>query len=140
MSSSGNTEENMNHLGTILTTALTLYAIGTGLFLMLENRRPQATLAWMLAFFFAPGIGLLVYLLFGRDRKAFSKQSDLLRQDLEGNALPLLAPILSRQDTEIARLEQDSRASARPSPAAWPRRPPSRWWWSASRTTRGCRS
>ena len=108
MSSSGNTEENMNHLGTILTTALTLYAIGTGLFLMLENRRPQATLAWMLAFFFAPGIGLLIYLLFGRDRKAFSKQSDLLRQDLEGNALPLLSPILSRQDTEIARLEQDS--------------------------------
>jgi cardiolipin synthase A/B len=98
----------MDHLGTILTTALALYAIGTGLFLILENRRPQATMAWMLAFFFAPGIGLLIYLLFGRDRKAFSKQRDLLRQDLEGNALPLLCPALSRQDAEIARLEQDS--------------------------------
>lgn len=98
----------IDHLGTIVTTALTLYAIGTGLFLILENRRPQATLAWMLAFFFAPGIGLLIYLLFGRDRKAFSKHSDLLRQDLEGNALPLLCPMLSRQDAEIARLEQDS--------------------------------
>lgn len=97
----------MSHLGTILTAALALYAIGTGPS-MLENRRPQATLVWMLAFFFAPGIGLLVYLLFGRDRKAFSKQSDLHRQDLEGNALPLLSPILSRQDAEITRLEKDS--------------------------------
>src|SRR6478609_3089880 len=107
MSSHGNMEENMSHLGTILTAALALYAIGTGPS-MLENRRPQATLVWMLAFFFAPGIGLLVYLLFGRDRKAFSKQSDLHRQDLEGNALPLLSPILSRQDAEITRLEKDS--------------------------------
>ena len=62
----------------------------------------------MLAFFFAPGIGLLIYILFGRDRKAFSRQRDLLRQDLEGNALSLLCPALSRQDAEIARLEQDS--------------------------------
>jgi len=98
----------VNHLGTILTTALALYALGTGLFLILENRRPQATLAWMLAFIFAPGIGLLVYVLFGRDRKAFSKQSELLRQDLEVNALPLLSPMLSRQGATIAELERDS--------------------------------
>jgi cardiolipin synthase len=98
----------MDHLGTILTVSLALYALGTGVFLILENRRPQATLAWMLVFIFAPGIGLLIYLLFGRGVKAFSKQSQLLRQDLEANALPILSPILSRQDTEIARLEGHS--------------------------------
>jgi cardiolipin synthase len=75
------------------------------IFLISENRRPQATLAWMLVLIFAPGIGLLVYLFFGRDWKAFSKQSKLLRQDLAANALPLLAPLLSRQDAEIAQLE-----------------------------------
>jgi cardiolipin synthase A/B len=57
----------MDHLGTILTASLVLYALGTGVFLILENRRPQATLAWMLVFIFAPGIGLLIYVLFGRD-------------------------------------------------------------------------
>ena len=98
----------MNHLGTILTLSLTLYALATGIYLDSENRRPQATLAWMLVFFFLPGIGLLVYVLFGRNRKAFAKQSKLLRQDLEANANPLLEPILSRQDAEIARLEGDS--------------------------------
>lgn len=98
----------MNHLGTIVTTLLALYALVTGMFLITENRRPQATLAWMLAFVFAPGIGVLVYILFGRDGKAFSKQRELLRQNLRANALPLLSPILSRQDSEIARLEGGS--------------------------------
>jgi cardiolipin synthase A/B len=50
----------------------------------------------------------VIYILFGRDRKAFSKQSRLLRQDLEARALPLLSPLLSRQDAEIARLEGES--------------------------------
>lgn len=98
----------MSHLGTILTTLLALYALVTGVFLVSENRRPQSTLAWMLVFIFAPGIGVLIYLLFGRDRKAFSKQNRLLRQDLEANVLPLLSPLLSRQDAEIARLEGES--------------------------------
>lgn len=97
----------MRHISTILTAVLALYALATGLFLVSENRRPQATLAWMLVFVFAPGIGLLAYFLFGRDRKAFSKRSDLLMQDLQVNALPLLSPILSRQDAELARLESE---------------------------------
>jgi hypothetical protein len=40
----------VNHLGPILTVSLMLYALGMGLFLISEHRRPQATLAWMLAF------------------------------------------------------------------------------------------
>ena len=97
----------MRPIFAILAVLLFLYAVVTGVFLVSENRRPQSTLAWMLVLFFVPGIGLLVYLLFGRDRKAFSKQHDLLMQDLEANALPLLAPILSRQDAELARLESE---------------------------------
>jgi cardiolipin synthase A/B len=98
----------MSHVGTVVYFLLALYALVTGVYLILENRRPQSTLAWMLAFVLAPGLGVLVYILFGRNRKAFSRQSKLLRQDLEANARPLLEPILSRQDAEIARLEADS--------------------------------
>ena len=98
----------MSDVGAILTASLALYALVTGIFLISENRRPQETLAWMLAFFFAPGIGILVYFLFGRNRKAFSKESKLLRQDLEASALPVLSPILSRQDEVITRLEGES--------------------------------
>lgn len=98
----------MDHIGPILTTALALYALATGLYVVSENRRPQATLAWMLVFISLPGVGLIVYVLFGRDRKAFAKQSKLLRQDLEANAKPLVSQILARQDAEIAQLEGES--------------------------------
>jgi cardiolipin synthase A/B len=97
----------MSHIGTILTVSLALYALVMTVFLISENRRPQATLAWILVFVFVPVIGALIYILFGRDRKAFSKRSRLLRHDLEANALPLLS-LLSRQDAEIARLEGES--------------------------------
>src|SRR5690606_10558560 len=60
---------------------------------------------WMLAFVFAPGVGVVIYFLFGRSRKAFSQQTKLLRQNLEPAAKPLLWPILSQQDAEIDRLE-----------------------------------
>src|SRR3954463_7235931 len=92
----------VNHIGPILTGALALYALMTGVYLISENRRPQATLAWMLVFVSLPGLGLIAYVLFGRNRKAFAKQSKLLRQDLEANAKPLVSQILSRQDAEIA--------------------------------------
>jgi cardiolipin synthase A/B len=95
----------VSNVSAVLTGTLALYALVATSFIILENRRPQATLAWMLVFFFAPGIGLLVYIFFGRDRKAFSRRSRLLMQDLEANARPLLSPLLSRQDAEITRLE-----------------------------------
>lgn len=95
----------MSHAATIVTVALAVLVVGTIVFLVLENRRPQATLAWALVFILAPGLGALLYILFGRSRKAFSKRTDLLVQDLEANARPLLEPILSHQDAEIERLE-----------------------------------
>jgi cardiolipin synthase len=84
------------------------YMLLTGMYIVLENRRPQATLAWMLLFFSLPGIGLVIYVLFGRDRKAFSRERQLARQHLEGTATPLLEQLLARQDAEIGRLEAQS--------------------------------
>jgi cardiolipin synthase len=98
----------MEHVGTVLTTALAIYGLVAAVFLISENRRPQSTLAWMLAFVFAPGIGLLVYLLFGRDGKAFSRRSKLLLHDLRPAAVPVLSPVLSRQDEEMESLAHDS--------------------------------
>jgi cardiolipin synthase A/B len=60
----------------------------------------------MLILYTAPIIGAVIYILFGRDRTAFSRRSSLVMQDLEGAARPLLKSILSTQDAEIARLEQ----------------------------------
>jgi cardiolipin synthase A/B len=94
-------------LAKVITIAFSVYAVVAIIFLISENRRPQATLAWALAFFFMPGLGLLIYILFGRDWKAFSKQRQLLLQDLKANAYPLLSPIIAGQDQVIARLEAE---------------------------------
>lgn len=83
------------------------YALLTGVYMVLENRRPQATIAWMLLFLSLPGIGLVIYILFGRDRKAFSRQRELARQNLQENAAPFLGPLRERQDAEIAKLESE---------------------------------
>jgi cardiolipin synthase len=85
----------VNNLATVVTVAFSAYAGIAIVFLISENRRPQATLAWTLAFFFMPGLGLLIYILFGRDWKAFSKQRQLLLQDVKANAFPLLSSLLA---------------------------------------------
>jgi cardiolipin synthase len=89
------------------------YALLTGIFIVLENRRLQATLAWMLLFLTLPGIGLVVYGLFGRDRKAFGRQRKLARQNLRGTAVPIMAQLLARQGEEIRRLEMQGAARRR---------------------------
>jgi len=98
-------------LGEILFTAFGVYVVVIAVFLISENRRPQATLAWLLVLYAAPGLGFLIYLFFGRHWKAFSRQHTLLMQDLEPRARPLLAPLLSRQEAEISRLEREDPVS-----------------------------
>lgn len=88
--------------------AFTGYALITGIYIVRANRRPQATLAWMLLFLGLPGIGLVIYAMFGRDRKAFSRERELARQNLDANAAPLLGPMRARQDAETDRLEAES--------------------------------
>ena len=50
----------------------------------------------MLLFLTLPGVGLAIYALFGRDRKAFSRERALARQNLDANAAPLLGPMRAR--------------------------------------------
>lgn len=85
-----------------------LYTIGVLLFLISDNRRPQATFAWMFAFFIVPGLGALVYFFFGRDWRAFRKERHYLKQDFGPAAHAVLEPLLARQDEEISRLESMS--------------------------------
>ena len=98
----------MHLIWQIFLTALGIYALITAIFLLTENRRPESTFAWLLAFIFLPVVGLLVYLFFGRSHKAFSKRETLWQQNLEPAAVRLLQPILQRQDQEIRKLERKS--------------------------------
>jgi cardiolipin synthase len=82
-----------------------VYLAGSVGFLVLQNRRPQASFAWMLSFMVLPVVGPIVYVLFGRDRKGFSRVKRLARQGPRSELAPSLAHILEDQDTCISELE-----------------------------------
>ena len=64
---------------TIVTLLFALYVAVTAVFIVTENCRPQTTFAWMLLFVSFPGVGLVIYFLFGRNRRPFSRQQKLAR-------------------------------------------------------------
>ena len=68
----------------IVTLAI-IYAISSGVFLLLDNRTVQPTFAWMLLFYILPIVGLTVYIFFGRDWKAFSKENKPAIQEISSD-------------------------------------------------------
>jgi cardiolipin synthase len=87
----------------IAATIFAVYVLASALFIIAENRRPQATFAWIFLFILLPGLGLVIYLLFGRDFRAFRRPPDLRKHDLDGGPEPL-ANLLKSQDETLESL------------------------------------
>src|SRR5688572_14243313 len=71
---------------TVMAVAVSGYAIAVAVFLIRENRTPQSTFAWLLLLLVFPFGGLIIYVMFGRDRHAFSRERSLTKL-FEGTAL-----------------------------------------------------
>ena len=70
----------------ILLTVTILHAIVLSVFVLLEQRKPVATLAWILILLFIPIFGAVFYYLFGRmrfERRRRLRASSLTQLDLE---------------------------------------------------------
>jgi cardiolipin synthase A/B len=67
------------YLVIILQWAFVVYVIGVIIFIILDNRSPQSTFAWLFLMLTFPFIGFLIYVLFGRNYKAFSNETKLAR-------------------------------------------------------------
>ena len=70
----------------VLTVLAGVYAAVIAVFLVLENRSPQSTFAWLFLMLGFPVGGLIIYTLFGRGWKAFSRKNQL-HTLIEGTAL-----------------------------------------------------
>lgn len=90
-------------LATTLSLAFAAYLVVIGTYIIRENRRPSATLAWMLLFSLLPGLGVVVYLLFGRRHRDFGRTGMLMRQELAERLGPVLAA-LEPEDKRAVRL------------------------------------
>jgi cardiolipin synthase len=84
------------------------YTLIVGAFMVLENRSPQLTFAWLLLFFALPVVGVVIYFMFGRDHWAFSRENKLLRQELRHiiKSNEHLAQWAAEQKAEIEKLKQ----------------------------------
>ena len=87
-------------------TIFALYSLSIVIFLITDNRRPSATFAWMLLFYVFPVGGVVIYFLFGRDWKAFSRENRLAKQTMGQDLTKNLLPLWSRQQLEIDKLKE----------------------------------
>ncbi len=79
------------------------YVAVAAVFLVLENRSPQSTFAWLFFMVLAPGLGPVIYLLFGRGSRAFSHRQALRRH--------LGRSGLSRELADVRDAQQEARSA-----------------------------
>lgn len=103
----------MDYLLPIASLLLLLYTLIAASYIILENRSPQSTFAWLLLFVVVPFIGIVIYRFFGRGWHAFSKEKELTRQEFGGELLRDLVPLLSRKEEYIARIASERPVSYR---------------------------
>jgi len=71
---------------------------------ILENRSPQSTFAWIFLLLLVPGLGVLIYYFFGRGWRAFSKEAELARQTMMGDSPEQAACYLQCEKAMAARI------------------------------------
>lgn len=104
---------------TILTWLVAAYALGVAVFLILENRSPHSTFAWLFLLIAFPLGGLFIYLMVGRDRHAFSRERSLTTL-LEGTALAeRAAAVMEAQPAALAALHGRQGEYARLADLLW---------------------
>ncbi len=96
----------------VLWWVFAIYAIIVATFMVLENKSPQMTFAWIFAFLLFPILGVIAYFLFGRDYRAFSRHDKLQRQELYGKLVssPHIAEVAQQQNELFEQLKQNGPA------------------------------
>jgi cardiolipin synthase len=94
-------------MGEILSLILLLYylyLIVTAVFLLLDNREPSATIAWLIVFIVFPVFGFIFYILFGQNRRSTRKAPDCVSQFVDKNLTESLRPLIEQQKEKLENL------------------------------------
>jgi cardiolipin synthase len=101
-------------LATLLWLLFAAYVVVVAAFLITENRRPEATLAWLLAFVTLPVIGVILYFFFARGWKAFSQEKKLVGEATGADLATLMHVRQSNADETVQRIEAEKPESYSP--------------------------
>jgi cardiolipin synthase len=97
----------------LLAAAVAAYATACFVFITLENRSPRSTFSWFFLFLLVPGIGLVIYVLFGRSWRAFAREHDALLQLVDGDQRRQLEEFAVRQEADLDVLRAQVQPAAR---------------------------
>jgi cardiolipin synthase len=96
-------------LSQIVSAAFVIYIIIVLGVIILDNRSPQSTFAWLFLMLSFPFLGFIVYIMFGRGYRAFSHENQLATiGGLSSLYGPVLKPLLDLQNhyTDLIRREK----------------------------------
>jgi len=101
----------MNIIFQILGMAMLVYIIAAVIYIIMENRTPQSTFAWLLLFITLPVVGVIIYIFFGHGWRAFSQEKKIARQELGNEFMQDLGGLLQHHGDCIDRLAKERPAS-----------------------------
>lgn len=90
---------------TILFILFQIYLVGTVIYLLLDNRDPAETFAWIFIFVIMPGVGFVFYLFFGRNWKKAYDDKRRLPQFMAKNLINIFEPLRYVQDQKAAHIK-----------------------------------
>lgn len=93
-------------LRTLLFVIFELYVAAVAIFIILDNRSPQSTFAWLFLLITLPGIGLLIYIFFGRGRHVYMGRN-FSRQIIGAGLNQALMPLMARHGEIMARIARE---------------------------------
>src|SRR6185503_10408466 len=80
-----------------------IFLVITAIYLLLDNREPSSTIAWLILFIVFPILGFIFYLFCGRSIRR--SNASLRHQFIEGHIADLLQPLMRRQQEARQHLE-----------------------------------
>jgi len=93
----------MSHFFSIVLILYYIFLVITAIYLLLDNREPSSTIAWLILFIVFPILGFIIYLFFGRRLRRSSNQ--LVHQFIERHLVERLSPLIKRQEAELKKLQ-----------------------------------
>ena len=103
----------------LLTVLVSAYGVIVAVFLLLENRAPQSTISWLFLLLVFPLGGLVIYLMFGRHRRAFRRPSNLMKLAEGTSVAARAAEVLARQPAMLEALARSKGEYARIAAMLW---------------------
>jgi cardiolipin synthase len=92
---------------------LAIYIAGVAVYIIMENRSPQSTFAWLLLLILLPIIGLLIYIFLGRGWHAFSQENKMARQEMGSDLMRDAGSLIEQQPEYVDRIAKEKPESYR---------------------------